>query len=462
MRRLRRDRRAGAVRGHLRAAGACGAPARPPSGCGSAAGCGARRRGRVARRGGGRRRGAAGGGGRRRAGVAGVAGCGGGGLAASRGSADGGRGRRGGAGPAAGSRRRGGAGGGVGRGGGGVVVGRRRSSSRARPASAGAATARRARAAGSVAPAPTRLLLERAGDETRRRTTRPRSACGSRAACCRGPVPSCRSESLPRGGRSPGWAIGPAIGAGWRRLDPAGVAPNVRPFGVDAEQPDGRAARVSGCHPRPGGRSDRRLTAPRLTLDLRVRSGPGPVPEHGRPVQGPCGRRASRRRTAAVATRGLSIAAKRSMRRCQASRLEHAVEEPCRGRARRVQRREADMDVVGVIGERERVRRPAYVMRLMIWCGLHGALEREEPADRRVGDRAGALIAEDRGAVDRRDVDGVAAPVLGHVAGRRHPAVAALQRADRGAQARTSRASAASRARGGRRARRAMSSRPHG
>ena len=66
---------------------------------------------------------------------------------------------------------------------------------------------------------------------------------------------------------------------------------------------------------------------------------------------------------------------------------------------------------------------------------LHRALERQQAADRRVGDRAGALVAEDRRAVDRGDVDGVAAAVLGDVARRGQPAVAALQRADRRAQA---------------------------
>src|SRR5439155_7642027 len=53
-----------------------------------------------------------------------------------------------------------------------------------------------------------------------------------------------------------------------------------------------------------------------------------------------------------------------------------------------------------------------------------------------LGDRAGALMAGDRGAVYRRYVDGVARGVLGDVPAGGVEAVAALQRGDRRLQAR--------------------------
>ena len=42
----------------------------------------------------------------------------------------------------------------------------------------------------------------------------------------------------------------------------------------------------------------------------------------------------------------------------------------------------------------------------MIWCGLHRPLELQQVLDHRLGDRARALVADDRDAVDCGDVDG--------------------------------------------------------
>ena len=72
-----------------------------------------------------------------------------------------------------------------------------------------------------------------------------------------------------------------------------------------------------------------------------------------------------------------------------------------------VERAEADVDVVGVVGQRERVVRAVEGHQRDDLVGLHRALQRQQAADRDVGDRAGALVADDRDAVDRRDVDRV-------------------------------------------------------
>ena len=86
----------------------------------------------------------------------------------------------------------------------------------------------------------------------------------------------------------------------------------------------------------------------------------------------------------------------------------------------------------------------------MIWCGLHRALQLEQVVDHRLGDRARALVAEDRDAVDLGDVDRVAGRVLADVAGGGADAVAALERGDRQPEAAGRRGTRASPGRGGR------------
>jgi hypothetical protein len=96
--------------------------------------------------------------------------------------------------------------------------------------------------------------------------------------------------------------------------------------------------------------------------------------------------------------------------------------------ARAAQRAEADVDVVGVVGHRERVGHPGVAHEADDLRGRHRALQRQQAADGRVGDRARTLAAEDRLAVDLRDVDAVARGVLGDVARLREEAVAAADR----------------------------------
>ena len=176
-------------------------------GCG-AAGCWRERRARRARRrAAGARRGVAaagaarrGGGGRGRRGLAGgVAGVVGGAVAAAVGVAR----RRAAVSARASSWR------------GGVGRGRRAGASRGDLRRAARRPTRPGRAGGFSAPAPTRLLAERAGDETRcaQRDRDPRAA-----RALHGAGGLCLHVAVgPRlvWGRSPGWAIGPAIG-GWR------------------------------------------------------------------------------------------------------------------------------------------------------------------------------------------------------------------------------------------------------
>ncbi len=221
---------------HVRAAGVCGAPARPPSGCGSAVGCGvdagagcgvaavpAGAAGAGA--GAGTAAGGAGGAGVT-AGAAGVVGR----RLRRRGLADRGRCRRGlgvGFGRGVGG---GGLGGGVrGRGGGGL--GRRSLSRRGgdlRRRRADRLARDRGRVLGAGAHEAAR---QRAGDETRdaQRDRDPRAARalhGAGGLCLHVAV---RPRLV---GFSPGWAIGPAIGGGWRGLDrDSGCTecPSVRP-----------------------------------------------------------------------------------------------------------------------------------------------------------------------------------------------------------------------------------------
>src|SRR5215210_2764302 len=75
----------------------------------------------------------------------------------------------------------------------------------------------------------------------------------------------------------------------------------------------------------------------------------------------------------------------------------------------------ADVDVVGVVAHGERVVRPGERHRRDDLVRLHHALERQKAADGEIGDRADALVAADREAVDGGDVDGAAAHVLGDV-----------------------------------------------
>ena len=95
-----------------------------------------------------------------------------------------------------------------------------------------------------------------------------------------------------------------------------------------------------------------------------------------------------------------------------------------------VQRAEADVDVVVVVGHRERVVGALEGHQRDDLVRLHRALEGQQALDRQVGDRARALVAEDRDAVDGGDVDGGAGRVLGDVARGGQVAVAALERAD--------------------------------
>ena len=83
-----------------------------------------------------------------------------------------------------------------------------------------------------------------------------------------------------------------------------------------------------------------------------------------------------------------------------------------------------------MIGHRERVVRTRILHQGDDLVRLHRALEREQRAHGLVGDRAGALVADDRRAVDRGDVDRRAEAVLGDVAALRVVAVAAAQARD--------------------------------
>src|SRR4051812_28042418 len=98
------------------------------------------------------------------------------------------------------------------------------------------------------------------------------------------------------------------------------------------------------------------------------------------------------------------------------------------------ERVEADVDVVGVVRQRHRV--AAVVEQRDDLVRLNRALELHQSLDGLLGHVAGALVAVDRHAVDRRDVDRVAGPVLGHVARRGHLAVARLEAAHGGLEAR--------------------------
>ena len=69
---------------------------------------------------------------------------------------------------------------------------------------------------------------------------------------------------------------------------------------------------------------------------------------------------------------------------------------------------EAEVDVVPVIGHRVGVVGPGVLHERDDLRGLHRALQRQQRPDGAVGDRAGALVAGDRDAVDRGDVDRVA------------------------------------------------------
>src|SRR4051812_17595339 len=95
-----------------------------------------------------------------------------------------------------------------------------------------------------------------------------------------------------------------------------------------------------------------------------------------------------------------------------------------------VERAPADVDVVGVVGHRERVVGALEGHQRDDLVRLHRALEGQEALDRDVGDRARALVAVDVDAVDRREVDRGAGGVLGHVARRGQVAVTALHRGD--------------------------------
>ena len=101
-----------------------------------------------------------------------------------------------------------------------------------------------------------------------------------------------------------------------------------------------------------------------------------------------------------------------------------------------VERLPAHVDVVVVVAHRERVVGALEGHQGDDLVGLHGALQGEQALDREVGDRALALVADDRDAVDHRDVDGVAGGVLGDVARGGEEAVAALHRGDRRLEAR--------------------------
>ena len=89
-----------------------------------------------------------------------------------------------------------------------------------------------------------------------------------------------------------------------------------------------------------------------------------------------------------------------------------------------------------MIGHRQRVVRAVELHQRDDLVRLHRPLQRQQAAHGELGDRAGALVAEDRDAVDLRDVDGVARRVLGDVARRGHEPVAAAQRRHRRAHAR--------------------------
>src|SRR5829696_8712057 len=116
--------------------------------------------------------------------------------------------------------------------------------------------------------------------------------------------------------------------------------------------------------------------------------------------------------------------------------LEDRVD-PARGLgALAVQRAPAHVDVVGVVAHRERVVRVVVGHQGDDLVRLHRALQGQQALDRDVGDRARALVAQDRDAVDGRDVDRGARGVLGDVARRGQVAVAAAQRGDRRLQAR--------------------------
>src|SRR4051812_2073583 len=112
------------------------------------------------------------------------------------------------------------------------------------------------------------------------------------------------------------------------------------------------------------------------------------------------------------------------------ARLQRRVQLAAELGVRPEERMEADVDVVVVVGQRERVVGAGERHQRDDLVRLHRALEREQAADRDVGDRARALVADDRDPVDRGDVDGVARRVLADVARRREVAVAAVQRAD--------------------------------
>jgi hypothetical protein len=99
-------------------------------------------------------------------------------------------------------------------------------------------------------------------------------------------------------------------------------------------------------------------------------------------------------------------------------------------------RAEADVHMVRVIGQRERVVLPRIGHQRDDLVGLHEALEPEQLAHDVVGDGALALVAEHRCAVDRGDVDGVAGGVLGDVAGGGEERVPAFERGDSGAELR--------------------------
>src|SRR5215208_7883270 len=116
--------------------------------------------------------------------------------------------------------------------------------------------------------------------------------------------------------------------------------------------------------------------------------------------------------------------------------LEDRVDPAGRLLALAVERPPTDVDVVGVVAHRERVVRVVVGHQGDDLVRLHRALQRQQALDREVGDRPGALVTEDRHAVDGRDVDRCARRVLGDVARGRQVAVAAAQGGDRRLQAR--------------------------
>ena len=120
-----------------------------------------------------------------------------------------------------------------------------------------------------------------------------------------------------------------------------------------------------------------------------------------------------------VGTSGFSISRDPADQALPLLRLQHPGELGAGlGRAAaRIDRRVADVHVIVVVAHRER--RPAEVHQRDQLVGHHRALEVEDLVEHRLGDRPGALVAEHRQPVQRRDVDGAAGRVVGDVAGGR-------------------------------------------